>query len=314
LIENPSGPGRWRRDVRSIYRFEGDKLHLVLGVMDLDERPDSFDHLDTGPPFTHLVLRRKGTDKDPAADERKELEGTWKVVAMEHGGTRQAIDNRAKFVFVGSRIQSHLEGKLRWEADYTVDPTTSPHHIDFRVIASEGEGMKLGNVVRGLYTLDRGMLTLSAGQPDAPRPEKLGGTSQVPVIYFRREGDDRGPPAGTPPAPGTPGARLRQLQEARVKALQTQLEGQFERVKIGKDPLIHLLDAARELAEAELDIAETKEARVAAVEKLLKLLTDAEKQLIDLQQAGLQTIQGVAQATAARLKAEVELEKLKASK
>ena len=127
-----------------------------------------------------------------------------------------------------------------------------------------------------------------------------------------------GPPLTAAPvgkeAPPPSSARLRDLQRERVKAMEEQLQGQFERVKIGKDPLIHLLNAARELAEAELEIAETKEVRIAAVEKLLKLLRDAEEQLLQLQEAGLQTAQGVAQARAARLKAEIELEKLKMAK
>jgi outer membrane protein TolC len=47
-----------------------------------------------------------------------------------------------------------------------------------------------------------------------------------------------------------------QLQQARRLALGTQLQGQFERVKIGKDPLIQLLDAQRAFSgsiEAEAD-------------------------------------------------------------
>ena len=62
---------------------------------------------------------------------------------------------------------------------------------------------------------------------------------------------------------------------------------------------------------ARKDLAETKEARIAAVEKMVRELTDCEEQVMQLQQAGLQTKQGVAQAKAARLKAEIELEKLK---
>lgn len=105
--------------------------------------------------------------------------------------------------------------------------------------------------------------------------------------------------------------RLRQLQKERVKALEEQLQGQFERVKIGKDPLIQYLEVVRELAEAELEVAETKDARIAAVEKMLKELSSCEEQIVQLQQAGLQTKQGVAQAKAARLKAEIKLERLK---
>jgi len=122
------------------------------------------------------------------------------------------------------------------------------------------------------------------------------------------------PLAAAPAAKETPppsSSRLRELQRERVKALETQLQGQFERVKIGKDPLIEFLEAIRELGEAELELAETKEARQAAVEKMVKELAECEEQIVQLQQAGLQTKQGVAQAKAARLKAEIQLEKLK---
>src|SRR5262245_9044347 len=105
----------------------------------------------------------------------------------------------------------------------------------------------------------------------------------------------------TPPS----SERLRQLQQARVEALKSQLEGQFERVKIGKDPMVQYLDCVRELTEAELELAETKEARMAAVEKMVKELTTAEADTQQLQQAGLQTKQGVAQVKAARIKAEI---------
>jgi hypothetical protein len=112
-------------------------------------------------------------------------------------------------------------------------------------------------------------------------------------------------------APPPSSGRLRDLQRERVKALEEQLQGQFERVKIGKDPLIQYLEVVRELGEAELELAETKDARMAAVEKMVKELAVCEEQMIVLQQAGLQTKQGVAQAKAARLKAEIQLERLK---
>jgi outer membrane protein TolC len=112
-------------------------------------------------------------------------------------------------------------------------------------------------------------------------------------------------------APPPSSSRLRELQHERVKALEEQLQGQFERVMIGKDPLIQYLEAVRELAEAELELAETRDARLAAVEKMVKELTTGEEKVLELQRAGLQTKQGVAQAKAARLKAEIQLEKLK---
>jgi outer membrane protein TolC len=105
--------------------------------------------------------------------------------------------------------------------------------------------------------------------------------------------------------------RLRELQKERVEALKEQLDGQFERVKIGKDPAIQLLDAIRELYEAELEIADSREDRVAAMERAVKELKVIEEQMIALHKAGLQVKQGVAQTRAARLKAEIQLEKVK---
>jgi len=118
-------------------------------------------------------------------------------------------------------------------------------------------------------------------------------------------------------APGPKSAtseRLRELQRERVKALEEQLEGQFERVKIGKDPLIQFIDAIRELAEAKLDLANTRDERHKVLEEKVQTLEEIEKQMTELQAAGLQTKQGVAQAKAARIKAEIELEKLKLEK
>jgi len=47
---------------------------------------------------------------------------------------------------------------------------------------------------------------------------------------------------------------------------------------------------------------------------MFKQLTSIESQLVKLQEAGIQTNSGVLHARAARLKAEIELEKLKTAK
>jgi hypothetical protein len=65
------------------------------------------------------------------------------------------------------------------------------------------------------------------------------------------------------------------------------------------------------LCEARLELADTREKRRAAMEEMLTDLQEVEENLVQLQAAGLQTKQGVAQAKAARLKAEIQLEKLK---
>jgi hypothetical protein len=64
--------------------------------------------------------------------------------------------------------------------------------------------------------------------------------------------------------------KVRELRLEQIRALKEQLEGQFERVKIGKDPLVVFLEAVRKLAEAEVDIAETREAELAALSNALR--------------------------------------------
>jgi RNA polymerase sigma factor (sigma-70 family) len=146
------------------------------------------------------------------------------------------------------------------------------------------------------------------------------GTLATGVVWLPTAGDATRPgkaPVGVLAAapgkdpPKVDDKRLRELQQERVKALEEQLQGQFERVKIGKDPLIQLIDAVRELCEARLELADTREKRRAAMEEMLTDLQEVEENLVQLQAAGLQTKQGVAQAKAARLKAEIQLEKLK---
>ena len=108
--------------------------------------------------------------------------------------------------------------------------------------------------------------------------------------------------------------RIRELQKERAKTLQEQLRDQLERVKIGKDPLIQFIDAVRELGDAELDLANNREDRLAAVERMVKSLKEGEEAIDTLLRAGLQTRGGLAQIKAARLKAEIQLERLKLSR
>lgn len=115
-------------------------------------------------------------------------------------------------------------------------------------------------------------------------------------------------------APPPTSDKLRQLQKERVAAIKEQLQGQYERVKLGKDPLLLFIEVIRDLGDAEFDLAETREQRLAALEGVVNRLREGEEQTEDLQRAGLQTKQGVAQIKAARIKAEIQLEKFKLSR
>jgi hypothetical protein len=95
----------------------------------------------------------------------------------------------------------------------------------------------------------------------------------------------------------------------RIAALREQLQGGFERVKIGRDSVGEFLAAVREQYEAEVALADTREAERAALENAARFLAVCEDQLTELHRIGLHPADGVRQAQAARLRVELELEK-----
>ncbi len=105
--------------------------------------------------------------------------------------------------------------------------------------------------------------------------------------------------------------KIRELRKAQIEALRQQLDQQFERLKIGKDQIVTFVTAVFDLGEAELEVADTKEAERAALDGMVKRLKDVEDQMDELQAAGLATRGQVAELRAARLKAEIRREKWK---
>jgi RNA polymerase sigma factor (sigma-70 family) len=324
---NGGGPRQVARTIDeacpSIYKFDGEKLRIVLGDQDLRERPDSFEWAGPRSPFVHIALRRP-TEEERKSLERSEasrLQGTWVGLMKTVAGMELDASKDLLLVVKGDRLRFDVPGTDPLHATFVLDMSPSPWHIDLTA-TQDGGGLKKGAKVAGIVTRRGDFLSLALGTVGRPVSFEAAGQAGtaytlVPERTSIRQAKELLRPAGSPPLanPEAPSkldnSRLRQLQTERVKALQEQLDGQYERVKIGKDPLIQLIEAVRELGEAELDVAESKEARIAAVEKMAKTFRDLEGQLIELRQLGLQTNQGVAQAKAARLKTEVQLEKLK---
>ena len=313
-----------------IYKFDGDRLQIVIGQEFLPDRPDSFEWSGPRSPFIHLLLRR------PTVDERKQqelavsrgLDGTWVGVAETVNGDVRPAPRGLHLVVKEDRLRLNVPDKDPLLATFVVDLAAHPWHIDLTA-TEDGGGVKKGMDIPGIFARHGRFLSLALGSVDRPASLASPGMNRAVYVFvdtFRgppvspREAVDLfrpidEPPAvihETPPKPAT--GRLRQLQQERVKTLDQQLQLLLERVKDGRSPLSETLDAVRELAEAELQLADTREARIAAVEKMFKQLTSIESQLVKLQEAGIQTNSGVLHARAARLKAEIELEKLKTAK
>ena len=102
--------------------------------------------------------------------------------------------------------------------------------------------MKKGQKVAGIIFRQGHSITLALGE--SRRPENFDAAGKDGTVYaFIREGTRSNylsefatAPKKNPgtAAPKADNSRIRELQQERVKALEVQLQGQFERVKIGR--------------------------------------------------------------------------------
>ena len=254
--------------VPAIYRFDGERLHLVIGSSSRKVRPESLDAKDSV--FTHVVLRRRpdAVRDDPTRDERKRLEGTWESIAVEGRGVRQTHTD-LKLVFQGNRLLTHssAQGTPR-EFEYTVDPKLSPRHIDVTAIA-DSDLLKKGQILKGLYTLDGDLLTLTFGNSSDERPKTLIGTNH-PTMYYRRAGTNPKLPHGG----ATP--RLRELLQERAKALKEIADAYDQGLMLGKGNVLDAVRADEDVATAELELATNADEKAKVLERLIERLKSHE--------------------------------------
>ena len=83
------------------------------------------------------------TKNDAIKKDRKQIEGTWRVVALEVDGNKSKEEDAKKLTVVnGSDGTWSLlsEGKEISRGTSTFDPTKKPKTIDFTITEGEGKG------------------------------------------------------------------------------------------------------------------------------------------------------------------------------
>ncbi len=123
--------------------------------------------------------------------------------------------------------------------------------------------------------------------------------------------------ARTPSADAAPALKSKKIDPLileRIKALESQLEEQWERFRSGRDPLPRFLDHVRDLATYQLLIAETHQVEISILDRAVSRLRTAQEAIENLRSAGLQTNQAVAQVRDARIEAEIRLERRKSAR
>ena len=130
---------------------------------------------------------------DDAKDEaitkdRKQTEGTWRVVALEVNGNKAMEEDAKKLTVVNGSDGTwslHSEGKEISKGTSTIDPTKKPKSIDFT--PTEGEGK--GKLHLGIYELGEKTRKLCFAAPGKDRPAEFASMpgSEHILVTFERE-------------------------------------------------------------------------------------------------------------------------------
>jgi uncharacterized protein (TIGR03067 family) len=123
----------------------------------------------------------------PAAkkDEDK-LQGTWKVVSVEHNGKKAEPKMIAGWTLVvaGDKMTARDGNDVMDESSFRLDAAAKPPAIDLTMTA----GNDKGKTVRGIYRLDGDRLTICVAEPGKERPKEFRAPegAEATVLAFER--------------------------------------------------------------------------------------------------------------------------------
>jgi len=140
-----------------------------------------------------VLLAAIAATADDAKDEaikkdRKQIEGTWRIVALEIGGNKSNEDDAKKLTVVNGSDGTwslRSEGTEISKGISTFDTTKKPKTIDFT--PTEGGGQ--GNQHLGIYELGEKTRKLCLAAPGKERPTEFASTagSEHILVTFERE-------------------------------------------------------------------------------------------------------------------------------
>ena len=117
-----------------------------------------------------------------AAKPAPKLEGEWVVEKFE-GPKEDSPPGSITLTFTENRISIFEPKRERpEEADYTVDLTKKPAHIDIR--PHQGGPAKKEVVVYGIFAIDGDTLKLCFGKEGAERPSELKGNAEKGIMLI----------------------------------------------------------------------------------------------------------------------------------
>jgi uncharacterized protein (TIGR03067 family) len=140
---------------------------------------------------TIVAIAPAGDAKDEAIKkDRKQIEGKWRVVALEVDGNKAMEEDAKKLtVVIGSdgTWNLYLEDKENNKGTSTIDPSKKPKTIDLTPAKGDGKGLESS----GIYEVSEKTLKICIGPSGKERPTEfssISGSGTV-LVTFEREKD-----------------------------------------------------------------------------------------------------------------------------
>ena len=127
-----------------------------------------------------VVVLLTAADRIRPADDQAKVQGTWIIVAMEHGGKKASEDSfkGQSLIFEGNKVTSKRQQDSK-TGTFKLDATQKPPHFDFT--SENGQ-----DTLKMLYLLDRDTLKLygdKSEKGDRPKSYETAAT----IITLKRE-------------------------------------------------------------------------------------------------------------------------------
>jgi uncharacterized protein (TIGR03067 family) len=136
-----------------------------------------------------LAVWADDTDPEPvtsAEAELKKLQGNWDVVKVVRDGTDATKETKGlSCVIKKDQLTVHVgggaaSGRPEQKLAVTLDPKNKPAHIDLVVSNSK-------EVVKGIYKLEKGELTIAFSEPGQERPKVFDAKVAKGVLVLKKQ-------------------------------------------------------------------------------------------------------------------------------
>jgi uncharacterized protein (TIGR03067 family) len=133
------------------------------------------------------VVNRPVVKKDPAKEEAKQLEGTWRVVMMEVRGRQYPEDRLRRLnyqvLIQGREFTYMIQGRKRNTMHFKLDPSSKPKAID--LLPAQGQG----RATLAIYHLEGDTLKICQATTANQRPTEFTTQGQIlqSVMILKRE-------------------------------------------------------------------------------------------------------------------------------